>query len=225
MHQNHDHSLEEGSSQIGKGGGGAKSDILTAASFLEKVERHFPHLTISNHAIANGAGRSRSASVAHAQNGDCATLHPHVHFTPDYSDMTIYGGPFADGKTKRTFLNRQGKVVRGSYGNTYKFNNKPNGVYEISNVCRLLSFLTLGHINISHLLSIISGLHHWAESFLANDDRRDEAIVLIDPDFLFLNTFEFPENTPPVLPKKPAAAKYGLGGQVRTFSSLHHLRT
>ena len=91
--------------------------------------------------------------------------------------------------------------------------------------CLILSFLTLGHINISHLFSIISGLHHWAESFLANDDRRDEAIVLIDPDFLFLNTFEFPENTPPVLPKKPAAAKYGLGGQVRTFSSLHHLRT
>lgn len=157
MHQNHDHSLEEGSSQIGKGGGGAKSDILTAASFLEKVERHFPHLTISNHAIANGAGRSRSASVAHAQNGDCATLHPHVHFTPDYSDMTIYGGPFADGKTKRTFLNRQGNVVRGSYGNTYKFNNKPNGVYEISNVCRLLlvSYSIIPHFRSHQYISFV----------------------------------------------------------------------
>jgi hypothetical protein len=119
-------SLEEDSSHIGKGRGGANSDILTPSSLLEEVERHFPHLTISNNTIANGIGRS--ASVARAQNDDCTTLHPHVHFTPDYSDMSAYEGPFADGKNKRTFLNRQGKVVRGSYGNTYKFNNKPNGV-------------------------------------------------------------------------------------------------
>jgi hypothetical protein len=55
---------------------------------------------------------------------------------------------------------------------------------------------------------------------MAHDDRRDEAIVLIDPDFLFLNTFQFPKNTPPVLPGKPAGAKYGLGGQVSFFLSI-----
>jgi hypothetical protein len=122
----HGRSLEEGSSKIGMGRGGANSDILTPASLLEEVERHFPHLTISNNTIANGLGRS--ASVARSQNDDCTTLHPHVHFTPDYSDMSAYGGPFADGKNKRTYLNRKGKVVRSTFGNTYKFNNKPNGV-------------------------------------------------------------------------------------------------
>ena len=59
-----------------------------------------------------------------------------------------------------------------------------------------------------------NGLHHWAEYFLKQDDRRDEAIVLIDPDFLFLNIFELPKGAPPVKPGMPAAAKYGLGGQV-----------
>lgn len=58
-------------------------------------------------------------------------------------------------------------------------------------------------------------MHHWGEAFLAQDDRRDEAVVLIDPDFLFLTRFELPPDAPPVLPGKPAAAKYGLGGQVR----------
>lgn len=119
-------SLEEGAGHLGKGKGGAKSDILTHASLLEEVELHFPHLTISNHTIANGIGRS--ASVAHTHDDDCSILHPHVHFTPDYADMSVYGGQFANGKKKRTFLNRKGKVMSGSYGNTYKFNNKPNGV-------------------------------------------------------------------------------------------------
>ena len=124
---NHE-SLEEGSEHIGKGKGGANSDILTPALLLEDVGRHFPHLTISNHTIANGMGRS--ASVARGQDDDCAILHPHVHFTPDFSDMSVYGGPFADGKQKRGFLNRKGKVMHGSYGNTYKFNNKPNGTHK-----------------------------------------------------------------------------------------------
>ena len=52
-------------------------------------------------------------------------------------------------------------------------------------------------------------MNYWKQ-----DDRDDEAIVLIDPDFLFLNKFELPKNAHPVLPGKPAAAKYGLGGQV-----------
>lgn len=71
-------------------------------------------------------------------------------------------------------------------------------------------------VNLITILSFVStGLHHWIVNFLAQDDRRDEAIVLIDPDFLFMNKFEFPGKTPPVLPGKPVAAKYGLGGQVR----------
>jgi len=44
-----------------------------------------------------------------------------VHFTPDYSNMSTYGGPYADGKLKRYFNGR-----RSPYGNKYKFNNKPN---------------------------------------------------------------------------------------------------
>lgn len=116
--------LEEGSGHLGKGKGGAKSDILTPSSLLKEVELHFPHLTISNHTIASSTGRS--GTVARTQD-DCSIIHPHVHFTPDYSDMRVYGGPFADGKKKRTFLNREGKVMRGNFGNTYKFNNKPNG--------------------------------------------------------------------------------------------------
>ena len=42
--------------------------------------------------------------------------------------MSVYGGPYADGKKKRTFVGRNGKVQRGNFGNTYKFNNKPNGL-------------------------------------------------------------------------------------------------
>jgi hypothetical protein len=88
-------------------------------------------------------------------------------------------------------------------------------VCAMSNVSRRL--LAYDSTLFLTLFSIILGLRHWAESFLAHDDRRDEAVVLIDPDFLFLNTFEFPGYTPPVMPGKPAGAKYGLGGQVRTF--------
>lgn len=114
---------------MGKGKGGAHSDVLTPASLLEEVERHFPHLTISNHTIATGRGKS--ASVARAQdNNDCSIVHPHVHFTPSFTNMSVYGGPYADGKKKRTFLNRQGKVMHGNFGNKYVFNNKPNGTFR-----------------------------------------------------------------------------------------------
>ena len=173
--------LAEGSERNGKGKGGANSDILTPSLLLEEVERHFPHLTVSNHTIATGTGRSVSLAQDHE---DCSILHPHVHFTPDFSDMSVYGGPYADGKTKRVFINRQGDRQGSNFGNTYKFNNKPNGLY------------------------------HWIVDFLAHDDRRDEAIVLVDPDFLFLTRFDFPEDVAPAAPGKPVAAKYGLGGQV-----------
>ena len=42
--------------------------------------------------------------------------------------MSVYGGPFADGKQKRTYVGRNGKVQRSNFGNHYHFNNKPNGL-------------------------------------------------------------------------------------------------
>ncbi|KAL3776411.1 hypothetical protein HJC23_006765 [Cyclotella cryptica] len=163
--------LEEGDgAEAGKGKGGAHSDKLTPSLLLEEVGRHFP-VTLSNHTVAKEA-------IGAKDDNDCHTIHPHLHFTPDFTNMSVYGGPFADGTRKRTFKGRNGKIQQGNYGNTYPFNNKPNG------------------------------LNHWAQHFLRNDERRDESIVLIDPDFLFLNKFELDEI---VLPGKPAAAKYGLG--------------
>ncbi|ACI64739.1 predicted protein [Thalassiosira pseudonana CCMP1335] len=148
--------LDDGQEHVGIGKGGANSDVLTRASLLSEVERHFPQVTVSNHTVAKDALLSNEDT----NNNDCHTIHPHVHFTPDYSDMSKYPGPFADGKKKRTFVNRQGKTLGGNFG-----------------------------------------------------QRMDEAIVLVDPDFLFLNKFQFKEGVEPVMPGKPAAAKYGLGGQ------------
>ena len=130
-------------------------------------------MTISNDTVARGAAREGKQ--------DCHTIYLHVHFTQDFTDMSVYGGPYADGKLKRSFVARDGQIQRGNFGNTYPFNNKPNG------------------------------LHHWIVNFLKSDVRRDEAVVLIDPDFLFLNKFEVKEL---VLPGKPAAAKYELGDEV-----------
>mmetsp|Transcript_3128 Transcript_3128/g.4813 ORF Transcript_3128/g.4813 Transcript_3128/m.4813 type:complete len:536 (-) Transcript_3128:120-1727(-) len=166
--------LEEGSAHRGKGKGGANSDILTPTLLLAEVERHFPYFTVSH---ANETARTHQ---------DCNELHPHVHFTPDYSDMRAFPGPFADGKSKRVFINKQGKHLTGSFGNKYKFNNKPNG------------------------------LHHWIVNFLEHDSRRDETIILNDPDFLFLTKFDFPDGVQ-VVPGRPAAAKYGLGAQFLDF--------
>lgn len=170
--------LDDEHAQEGKGKGGANSDQLTHSLLLEEVQRHFPVTTTSNRTVAKEALGSED---------ECHTIHPHVHFTPDFMDMSVYGGPFADGTRKRIFVNRQGKTQHGNFGNKYPFNNKPNG------------------------------LHHWITDFVDSDDRRDEAIVLIDPDFLFLNKFELEER---VMPGKPAAAKYGLGAQV----SHKHMR-
>lgn len=164
--------LDEANAKEGIGKGGANSDKLTEGLLLEEVERHFP-ITVSKDGTAKD-------SIGNDEK-DCHTIHPHVHFTPDYMNMSVYGGPFADGTLKRSFLGRNGKLQHGNFGNTYPFNNKPNG------------------------------LNHWIRDFLNKDERRDEVVVLIDPDFLFLNKFELEER---VLPGKPAAAKYGLGAQV-----------
>jgi len=119
--------------------------------------------------------------------------------------MTVYGGPYADGKTPRYFRNRKtGKQVRSSYGNTYVFNNKPNG------------------------------LLHWAQAHQHDNGNDNEAIVLIDPDFLFLSHFHLIRPDLSVVgqkqqqrqqlrdrdlvhPGQPAAASYGLGAQWLEF--------
>jgi hypothetical protein len=80
-------------------------------------------------------------------------LIPNVHFPPDFSNMSAYGGPFADGTKERTFLNRKGNVQKSNYGNHFHYNNKPNG------------------------------LAHWAEQHYLHNPNQDEAMVLIDPDF------------------------------------------
>lgn len=166
--------LQDHQADLGKGRGGANSDKLTRSLLLGEVTRHFP-ITISNHTTA------KESLGNNQDDDDCHTIHPHVHFTPDFTNMSVYGGPYADGKLQRGFVGRNGKLQRGNFGNTYPFNNKPNG------------------------------LNHWIVDFLKSDDRRDEIVVLIDPDFLFLKKFEVDEL---VLKGKPAAAKYGLGAQV-----------
>lgn len=116
---------------------------------------------------------------------------PNVHFTPDYSDMAVYGGPFADGKKKRTFLSKGNKTQHSNFGNHYHFNNKPNG------------------------------LLHWALEYYSVPERlqENEAVVLIDPDFLFLKLFEFADNDDDSpIPGRPSAAYYGLGGQWLDFN-------
>eukprot|EP00957_Ditylum_brightwellii_P100044 7624418-Ditylum_brightwellii.AAC.1 len=92
--------------------------------------------------------------------------------------MSVYGGPYADGSKKRVYVNPQnGKTTPSNYGNDYKFNNKPNS------------------------------LQHWAEYLHeAGLDQKNEAIVHIDPDFLFLKKFAFPDSVDAPSPGKPVAA-------------------
>jgi hypothetical protein len=168
--------LPEDNEQDGKGKGGANSDILTPRLIQQELLKHFPHQRVSTDGEA-------------ATTKDCTGIMiPQVHFTPDYSDMSVYGGPFADGKRKRKFVNRQGKELNGNFGNKYVFNNKPNG------------------------------LLHWIQQYqYQSNDDNNEAIVLIDPDFLFLAPFTLPDNLV-VMPNHPAGAKYGLGGQWLDFN-------
>lgn len=130
-------------------------------------------------------------------------IEPLLYFTPDFSNMSVYGGPFASGERPRTFRNRHGNVVKSPYGNKYMFNNKPRG------------------------------LAHWATDA---GPVKNEAIILIDPDFLFLAPFQLPEAAPRNLsasqrkavqgtglfgPGLPAAQQYGLGDQWLSFNLSH----
>ncbi|CAJ1913834.1 unnamed protein product [Cylindrotheca closterium] len=168
--------LPEGSHELGKGKGGAYSDILTPSFIEEALDRHFPNRKLDN---------QEKSSYCRVQ--------PQVHFTPDYSDMSVYGGPYADGKKQRLFINRQGKEQHGNFGNKYKFNNKPRG--------------------------LLHWIHEYLNSTSSNSYQNDvnEAIVLIDPDFLFMAPFQLPQGTL-VSQGKPAGARYGLGGQWLDFN-------
>mgnify|MGYP003870146611 CR=1 FL=1 len=177
----------------GKGKSGAHSDLLTPQVVQEQVDAHFPTPSSSDW-------------------NKCSRLQPELHFTPDFSDMSVYGGPYADGKTKRYFYNKKkDKKVKSDMGNRYVFNNKPRG------------------------------LLHWAQEHAQHDTpeelaaTKDEAIVLIDPDFLFLSRFHL--NRPDlsvvgkpynpqwrdkdmVFPGQPAGASYGLVRSITTIITL-----
>jgi hypothetical protein len=179
----------------GKGKSGANSDILSPEIIQQHVDMHFP-------APGDGGTSIRAA--------DCSRIRPELHFTPDFSNMSVYGGKYADGTIKRVFHNpKTGKEVRSTYGNRYVFNNKPNG------------------------------LLHWATEHKHDDDVPDnEVIVLIDPDFLFLTRFhlvrpgttikkqkqqrkrasEIRKDSDLVYPGMPCAASYGLGAQWLDFN-------
>ena len=83
---------------------------------------------------ASGDESSAGARAALAEHfavrgaeADGTTMAFELHLTPDYSDMSVYGGKYASGELKRSFVNRKGETIRSPYGNKYKFNNKPNG--------------------------------------------------------------------------------------------------
>ena len=73
---------------------------------------------VSGCLMGDAGGKAESAeavSEALARSGPKRSVE--LHFTPSYSDMSVYGGPHADGTVKRTFVNRQGKVIKSPYGN------------------------------------------------------------------------------------------------------------
>jgi len=156
---------------------GQDGSLLSRSSVLADVQRNFPHLC--------GESVMLDTPVDPTQSLSC----PSVHFSPDFSDMSIYGGPYADGKKRRFYVNSKNQTKYSDYGNTYYFMNKP------------------------------SGLKHWSDddTVTSFDKDANEAIVLIDPDFIFMKKFELPENVT-ATPGSPAGAHYGLGDQWLTFN-------
>jgi hypothetical protein len=163
----------------GLGKGSANSDILTPKVIQRHIDQHFP-----------------SKGVA---SSDCSRLRPELHFTPDYSDMSVYGGLYADGKTVRYYVKKDGSKERSGYGNHYVFNNKPNG------------------------------LLHWAETHKEEDIDEVIVLIDPDFLFLSKFHFARPDVTVVgrqhenlrdrdiVFPGQPAAASYGLGAQWLEF--------
>jgi hypothetical protein len=163
----------------GVGKSGANSDTLTPEVIQRHVDQHFP----SNKVVPSG----------------CSRLRLELHFTPDYSDMSAYPGPFADGKTIRYYVKKDGSKQRSGYGNNYVFNNKPNG------------------------------LLHWAEAHKEEDVDEVIVLIDPDFLFLTRFHLDRPDITVVgrqhenlrdrdlVFPGQPAAASYGLGTQWLEF--------
>ncbi|KAG7355825.1 hypothetical protein IV203_000511 [Nitzschia inconspicua] len=163
----------------GIGKSGANSDLLTPQVIQQHVDRHFPpHVEIP---------------------ADCSRLRPALHFTPDYSDMSVYGGPYADGKTTRYFVKKDGSKQRSTFGNRYVFNNKPNGLLhwaEANNDDSIDDVIVLIDPDFLFLTKF-----HLARPDVTVMGRKDA--IRYDRDVVF--------------PGQPAAASYGLGAQWLDF--------
>lgn len=81
---------------------GQDGSLLSRASVLADIQRSFPSL----------CGESAQTDNDPTKSLGC----PSVHFTPDFSDMSVYGGLYADGTKRRFYKNKQGKVTYSSYG-------------------------------------------------------------------------------------------------------------
>ena len=81
---------------------GQDGSLLSRPSVLADIQRSFPSLCGESAQMDNDPTTSLGC--------------PSVHFTPDYSDMSIYGGPYADGTKRRFYKSSQGKVTYSSYG-------------------------------------------------------------------------------------------------------------
>ena len=81
---------------------GQDGSLLSRSSVLADIQRSFSSL----------CGESAQTDNDPTKSLGC----PSVHFSPDYSDMSVYGGPYADGTKRRFYKNKDGKVTYSSYG-------------------------------------------------------------------------------------------------------------
>ena len=125
---------------------------------------------------------------------------PLLHFCPDFSDMSRYGGPFADGTKKRTFRNRRGEVRPSPYGNKYRFNNKPNSLHHWAsngNDLELDEVVVLVDPDFMFMAPLV--LHSHREETRTSRRKSGPGSVSIGPG-------------------APAAQNYGLGDQWLSFN-------
>jgi hypothetical protein len=169
----------------GIGKSGANSDLLTPQVIQQHVDRHFPP--------------HKGTPVL-----DCSRLRPELHFTPDYSNMSIYGGPYADGKTTRHFVKKDGTKQRSNFGNRYVFNNKPNGLLHWAKAHQDQEHMDEVVVLIDPDFLFLTKFH------LARPDvtvvGKSKDVFLRDRDIVF--------------PGQPAAASYGLGAQWLDFDLI-----
>uniref|UniRef100_A0A7S4QH32 Uncharacterized protein n=1 Tax=Ditylum brightwellii TaxID=49249 RepID=A0A7S4QH32_9STRA len=79
----------------------SNTSVLTEDMIRDEVTRHF-----------------HTSSSTENDDEEQIIQRPNLHFTPDYTDMSVYGGPYADGSKKRVYVNPQnGKTTPSNYGN------------------------------------------------------------------------------------------------------------